>query len=87
MKPEELKPNRIYSVSYSGRTQIIGRYKGVKCGATKEHEFYDCLHYWNQHESFYREESILLGPADEIREASLSEKHLLVGYEIEHNLI
>lgn len=87
MKSEELKPNRIYSVSWSGGTQIVGRYKGVKQSATDEHTFYDCLHYWNRHESFYKEDSVLLSNTEEIRVASIAEKKLLVGYEIEHNLI
>lgn len=32
------------------------------------------------------EKSIPLDPADEIHKASLSEKHLMVGYEIGYNL-
>lgn len=87
MKPEELIPNKIYSVTWSGETQIVGRYKGVRQAATKEHTFYDCLHYWNAHETFHYEEHVLLGCAEEIRNASLAEKRLLTEYEIEHDLI
>ena len=87
MKIEELKANHIYSVRWSGGTQIVGRYKGVKESATSEHTFYDCLHYWNRHETFYREDSVLLSNTEEIREASIAEKKLLTGYEIENGLI
>lgn len=87
IKLEELQPNKIYSISYAGGTHIVGRYKGVKQKATEEHTFYDCLHYWYRHENFYQEKSILLSEADEIRPASIAEKRLLTGYEIEHNLI
>lgn len=87
MKPDELQPNRIYSISWSGGAQIVGRYKEVKLPATQEHTFYDCLSYWNRHENFYKEETVLLSNAEDIREASLAEKKLLTGYEIEHNLI
>lgn len=87
MNIEDLQPNKIYSASWAGSTQIVGRYKGVSCGATCQHTFYDCLSYWNGHESFYHQETVYLNNTDEIREASKAEKALLVRYEIEHNLI
>lgn len=87
MKVEDLQQNKIYSVCWSGGTQIVGRYKGVLEEVTCQHTLYDCLHYWNGHQSFHHKETVYLNNTDEIREASKAEKVLLVGYEIEHNLI
>lgn len=86
MEIKDLIPNKIYSVTW-GSTQIVGRYKAVHCDATCQHTFYDCLHYWNSHESFYSNQTLYLNNADDIREASLDEKIKLVHYEIDNNLI
>lgn len=87
MKPEELKPNRIYAVTWSGPTLIVGRYKEESPMGCCQHTFYDCLHYWNAHENFYKEQTVYLSNVEEIREASQAEKYLLVQYEIRNNLI
>lgn len=86
MEIKDLLPNKIYSVTWCS-TQIVGRYKEVKCNATCQHTFYDCLHYWNSHECFYSDQTVYLSNADEIREASKAEKLMLVKYEIDNSLI
>jgi len=81
----EMEVGKIYFVSFGINTQIVGRYKGSDAC---NHYFFDILHYWNGYESFRKQkEYCVRNGIEEIRPATLPEKHTLIRFELEHNCI
>lgn len=82
----ELEQGRIYFLSYGGGTQIVGRFKNADAC---HYNFYDLIHYWNGYESFkYKTpEYCVKNGIEEIRPATLPEKHSLIKFELEYNCI
>lgn len=79
----EMQPGKIYFIRY-GQTEIVGRYKDKD---TCNYNFYDLLHYWNGFESFRKDTFCVKHGIDEMREATLAEKHTLLRFSLEHNTI
>lgn len=79
--------NKIYFIQYSRNVQLVIRFREEQiCN----YIFFDHLHYWNGFETFHGSEQsnhCVKSGIEEIREATLPEKHLLLRHEIEHNLI
>ncbi len=78
---------KIYFISFGSQTQLIVRYKDEDAC---NYNFFDCIHYWNSFESFRKEKGMVFcvkGGIEEIRPATLPEKHALLKFEIEHNCI
>ena len=80
----ELIPGKIYFISYGKQTQLVVRFKETK---TCEHHFFDHLHYWNGSEHFHKNGYGVKNGIEEIRPATLPEKHLLIRFEIEGDCI
>ena len=82
-----MEPGKIYFISFGSSTQLVIRYKGDDiCNYT----FYDHLHYWNSFETFHNREQVnycVKGGIEEIRPATLPEKHALIKFELEFNCI
>lgn len=87
MKKIEMEQGKIYFISFGGSTQLVVRYKGDD---TCNYNFYDHLHYWNGFETFHKRDKVnycVKHGIEEIREATLPEKHALLRFELEHNCI
>ena len=82
-----MEVGKIYFISYGTSTQLVVRYKGEDAC---NYLFFDYLHYWNSFETFYKGEgrnySVKSG-IEEIRPATLPEKHALLKFELEHDCI
>lgn len=85
MSSIEMKPGKIYYVSYGG-TEIVGRYKGQE---VCNYLWYDYLHQWAGFESFRYGDNLysVTSGVEEIREATQTEKQALLRYSIQHNTI
>jgi hypothetical protein len=83
----EMEVGKIYFISFGESTQLIVRYKGDDAC---NYNFFDHLHYWNGSENFYglehRNYCVKHG-IEEMRRASLPEKHALINKELEHDCI
>ena len=87
MEKIQMEQGKIYFISFGSSTQLVVRYKGDDAC---NHIFYDHLHYWNSFETFYKREQVnycVKNGIEEIREATLPEKHALIKFELEHNCI
>lgn len=83
----EMQQGKIYFISFGSSTQLVVRYKDTDAC---NHFFYDHLHYWNSFETFHSREAInycVKSGIEEIREATLPEKHALIKFELENNCI
>ncbi|NQY42475.1 MAG: hypothetical protein HRT87_03900 [Legionellales bacterium] len=83
----EMEQGKIYFISYGMSTQIVVRYKDSDAC---NYNFYDHLHYWNSFETFHKRSDTnyaVKSGIEEIREATLPEKHALIKMELEHNCI
>ena len=82
----QMEQGKIYFISF-GSTQLVVRYKGDDAC---NYIFYDYLHYWNGFETFHKREEVnycVKNGIEEIRVATLPEKHALIKFELEHNCI
>lgn len=83
----KLQQGKIYFISFGPNTQLVVRYKeSDACN----HKFYDHLHYWNGSETFHHGHSrnyCVQSGIQELREATLPEKHTLIRFELENNCI
>mgnify|MGYP003453814658 FL=1 len=80
-----MEQGKIYFISFGSSTQLVVRYKGDD---VCNHLFYDHLHYWNGSETFHKREGVnycVKNGIEEIREATLPEKHALLKFELEYN--
>lgn len=88
MKPEELIQGKIYFISFGPQTQLVVRFKEVK---TTQIIYFTGLHYWNSFEKYYRlnhtANYCVKSGIEELREATLPEKHALLKFELENNCI
>lgn len=87
LKPTDLIPGKIYFISFSINTQLVGRFKELE---TCNIIFFDYLHYWNSYESFRSsplDAWCVKSGIEELREATLVEKHALIKFELENNCI
>ena len=87
MEKIKMEQGKIYFISFGSSTQLVVRYKGEDaCNYT----FFDYLHYWNSFETFHKRENLnycVKSGIEEIREATLPEKHALIKFELEHKCI
>lgn len=87
IKTEDLIPGKIYFIKFSENTQLIGRFKEHD---TCHLQFFDLLHYWNSFENFwYGKENIycVKSGIEELRPATIPEKHALIKFELENDCI
>ena len=87
MDIKDLEVGKIYFISFGEQTQLIVRFKEVDACHIN---FFDSLHYWNSFETFYKRSEAnycVKNGIEEIRPATLPEKHALLKFEIEHNCI
>lgn len=87
MKDLELEIGKIYFIQFGSQTQIVGRYKDE---LNTNYLFFDHLHYWNGYETFHKrgqQNYCVKSGIEEIREATLPEKHALIKFELEYNCI
>ncbi len=78
---------KIYFISFGINTQLVVRYKETE---TCHYKFFDHLHYWNGFEKFHSREGTnycVTNGIEELRPATLPEKHALIKFELEHNCI
>ena len=78
---------KIYFISFGPNTQLVVRFKETDA---VNHKFYDHLHYWNSFETFHDRSArnyCVLSGIEELREATLPEKHALIKFELENNCI
>ena len=83
----EMEQGKIYFISFGSQTQLVVRYKNSDAC---NHYFYDEIHYWNSFETFHKRDAqcyCVKNGIEEIRPATLPEKHALLKFEIEHNCI
>ena len=83
----ELQQGKIFFMSFGSQTQLLVRFKGDD---GVRYTFYDHLHYWNGCEKFHYNSQVnycVKHGIEEIREATLPEKHALIRFELEHNCI
>lgn len=87
MEKIKMEQGKIYFISFGSQTQLVVRFKeddGIR------YLFYDHIHYWNSFETFHKRENLnfcVLHGIEELRPATLPEKHALIKFEIEHNCI
>lgn len=87
MDDKILEIGKIYFISFGSQTQLVVRYKGSDAC---NHLFFDHLHYWNSYETFHKRDQqnyCVKNGIEEIREATLPEKHTLLKFELENNCI
>ena len=78
---------KIYFISFGTQTQLVARYKSDDAC---NYFFFDHLHYWNSYETFYhgnQKNYCVKSGIEEMREATLPEKHALLKFELENNCI
>lgn len=80
---------KIYFISFGANTQLVVRYK---CSDVTNHHFFDSIHYWNGFETYRKSicqqaNYCVKSGIEEIRRATLPEKHALIKFEIENNCI
>jgi hypothetical protein len=83
----KMEVGKIYFISFGQSTQIVVRYKGDD---GPRHMFFDHLHYWNSFETFHNRDGTnycVKAGIEELREATLPEKHALIKFELENNCI
>lgn len=83
----QMEQGKIYFISFGSSTQIVVRFKSEE---TCNYNFYDHIHYWNSFETFHNREHVnycVKSGIEEIREATLPEKHALIKFELEHHCI
>lgn len=83
----KMEVGKIYFISFGSSTQIVVRFKEEE---TTKYIFFDHLHYWNGHETFHNRSNLnfcVKNGIEEIREATLPEKHALLRFELEYNCI
>jgi len=83
----KMEQGKIYFISFGGGTQLVVRYKGDDAC---NYNFYDHIHYWNSYETFHKRSDLnhcVKHGIEEIREATLPEKHALIKFELENNCI
>ena len=83
----KMEQGKIYFISFGGSTQLVVRYKEED---VCNHIFYDHLHYWNSFETFHKRDKVnhcVKNGIEEIREATLPEKHALIKFELENKCI
>ena len=83
----EMEQGKIYFISFGSSTQLVVRYKSDD---VCNYIFYDHLHYWNSFETFHKREGVnycVKNGIEEMREATLPEKHALIKFELEYNCI
>ncbi len=79
--------SKIYFISFGSQTQLVVRYKGED---TCNYQFFDMIHYWNSFETFRHQLTAcycVKNGIEQIRPATLPEKHALIKFEIENNCI
>lgn len=87
MEKIQMEQGKIYFISFGSSTQLVVRYKSDDAC---NYIFYDHLHYWNSFETFHKRDNVnycVKNGIEEIREATLPEKHALIKFELEHNCI
>ncbi len=78
-------PGKYYFIAFGTQTQLVVRFREEQCTT---YNFYDCLHYWNRHESYRGDASYCVKSGiTELRPATLPEKNSLINKEIEHDAI
>ena len=85
MEKIQMEVGKIYFISFGVSTQLVVKYKDED---VCNYLFFDYLHYWNSFETFYNgnhRNFCVKGGIEEIREATLPEKHALIKFELEHN--
>ena len=83
----KMEQGKIYFISFGSQTQLVVRFKAEE---TSNYTFYDHLHYWNSFETFHAKDHYnycVKTGIEEIRPATLPEKHALLKFEIEKNCI
>ena len=85
---DKLEQGKIYFISFGMSTQLLVRFNKVD---TTQLIFFTSLHYWNSFETYYKRNTganyCVKNGIEEIREATLPEKHSLLKFELEHNCI
>ncbi len=88
MKEIQLQQGKIYFISFGSQTQLVVRFHSEDAC---NYKFFDSIHYWNSFETFYPLGSqacyCVKNGVEEIREATLPEKHALLKFEIDNNCI
>ncbi len=87
MEQIKMEQGKIYFISFGSSTQLVVRYKSDD---VCNYFFFDHLHYWNSFESFHSRghgNYCVKSGIEEIREATLPEKHALLKFELEHHCI
>lgn len=82
-----MEQGKIYFISFGSSTQIVVRYKDED---VCNYNFYDHLHYWNSYETFHKKPQAnycTKSGIEEMREATLPEKHALIKFELEQKCI
>ncbi len=78
----EMIPGKYYFISFGDQTQLVVRFRENQ---VTTYNFYDCLHYWNRHESYRNNNAYCVHSGIiELRPATLPEKNALINKEIEH---
>ena len=84
-EPITMQPGHIYSITFCASVQLIVRYKSSN---EIEHTFFPCIHYWNGHRSDEGNNPYCVKSGiEDIRPATLCEKHTLFQYETEQNIL
>ncbi len=88
MSKIEMQQGKIYFISFGSQTQLVIRFHSEDAC---NYIFFDSIHYWNSFETFYKTGNqanyCVKNGIEEIREATLPEKHALIKFEIEHGCI
>lgn len=87
MKNIDMEQGKIYFISFGSSTQLVVRYKDSDAC---NYHFYDHIHYWNGSETFHKRAGVnycVTSGIEEIRPATLPEKHALIKFELEFNCI
>lgn len=88
MEKIKMEIGKIYFISFGSSTQLVARYKADDAC---NYLFFDTIHYWNSYETYHRNGSAanycVKNGIEEIRPATLPEKHALLRFEIENNCI
>lgn len=81
-----MEQGKIYFISFGSQTQLVARYKDDDAC---NYNFFDYIHYWNSFETFRHGKGMycVQNGIEELRPATLPEKHALIKFEIEHNCI
>ncbi len=87
MEKIQMEVGKIYFISFGSNTQLVVRYKDTDvCNYT----FFDSIHYWNGFETFHKRDGAnfcVKNGIEDLRPATLPEKHALIKFELEFNCI